>query len=109
MGAASLGTPAALSKTRPRRVGCMHKPRMTPSIEPPSVESFLKNVLRSGVLDRKQLQDALRRLPLDQRRDPEAVADHLIDSGKLSRFQAGKLLRGMAVGLVLGPFHVLAP
>jgi serine/threonine protein kinase len=82
---------------------------MTPSIEPPSVESFLKNVLRSGVLDRKQLQDALRRLPLDQRRDPEAVADHLIDSGKLSRFQAGKLLRGMAVGLVLGPFHVLAP
>jgi serine/threonine protein kinase len=87
----------------------MQKPRMPPSPSPPSVDSFLKTVLRSGVLDREQLRDGLRDMPLDRRSDPEAVADHLVETGKLSRFQAGKLLRGMAVGLVLGPFHVLAP
>jgi eukaryotic-like serine/threonine-protein kinase len=87
----------------------MQNPRMTQSAEPVSVECFLKNVLRSGVLDREQLRGALRDVPLDLRENPEAVADHLVEAGKLSRFQAGKLLRGMAVGLVLGPFHVLAP
>jgi serine/threonine protein kinase len=82
---------------------------MSPSAEPLSVDGFLKTVLRSGVLDREQLCKALRDVPLDLRQNAEAVADHLVEEGKLSRFQAGKLLRGMAVGLVLGPFHVLAP
>jgi serine/threonine protein kinase len=66
-------------------------------------------VLRSGVLQREELQDALRSLPVDLRNDSDAVAEHLVEAGKLSRFQAEKLLQGMAVGLVLGPFHVLAP
>ncbi len=87
----------------------MQKPRMTPSALPCSVDSFLKTILRSGVLDRQELCQALRDVPTDQRQDAEAVADHLVEAGKLSRFQASKLLRGMAVGLVLGPFHVLAP
>jgi serine/threonine protein kinase len=87
----------------------MQKPRMTPSVEPCSVQTFLKTILRSGVLDRSQLRQALRDVPSDQRDDAEAVADHLVNAGKLSRFQASKLLRGMALGLVLGPFHVLAP
>jgi serine/threonine protein kinase len=87
----------------------MQKPQVTESTEPLSVDGFLKTVLRSGVMDRTQLQDALRNLALEQRQDAEAVANHLVDNGKLSRFQAGKLLKGMAVGLVLGPFHVLAP
>jgi serine/threonine protein kinase len=86
------------------------QPTRTPqSTEPLSVDGFLKTVLRSGVLARGELCEVLRTLPLDQRQNPEAVADHLVGAGKLSRFQAGKLLRGMAVGLVLGPFHVLAP
>src|SRR5258708_28685463 len=87
----------------------MQKPRMIPSVEPCSVDSFLRTVLRSGVLDREQLQQGLRDVPPDRRQDAEALADHLVETGKLSRFQASKLLRGMAVGLVLGPFHVLAP
>ncbi len=82
---------------------------MQPSVQQPSMDGFLKTVLRSGVLDRNQLRAALRELRPDQRQDPEALAEHLIETGKLSRFQAGKLLRGMCVGLVLGPFHVLAP
>jgi serine/threonine protein kinase len=82
---------------------------MTPSVEPCSADTFLKTILRSGVLDRQQLQQGLRDVPPHQRQDAEVLADHLVDTGKLSRFQASKLLRGMALGLVLGPFHVLAP
>ena len=87
----------------------MQKPRTTPSAAPCSVDVFLKTILRSGLLDRQQLQQGLRDVPLGQRQDVEALSDHLVATGKLSRFQASKLLRGMAVGLVLGPFQVLAP
>jgi len=78
-------------------------------VEPTALDAFLRAVLKSGVLDRRQLEETLQTLPPEQREDPEALADQLVRSGKLSRFQAGKLLRGMAIGLVLGPFHVLAP
>jgi len=70
---------------------------------------FLKSVLRSGLLDRDQLEAALRALPPDARDQPDAVAEHLIKIGKLSRFQARKLLQGNAAGLVLGAFQILAP
>jgi serine/threonine protein kinase len=75
----------------------------------PTVEGFLKTVLKSGLLDRSQLQEALRDVPKDQRDDPRALADHLVRKGKLSRFQAGKLLRGSGRGLLLDHYQVLAP
>jgi serine/threonine protein kinase len=75
----------------------------------PTVEGFLKTVLRSGLLDRAQLQEALRDVPKDQRDDPHALAEHLVRKGKLSRFQAGKLLRGSGRGLLLGHYQVLSP
>src|SRR5262249_12625358 len=37
------------------------------------------------------------------------MADHLVKLGKLSRFQASKLIGGAPLGLVLGPYQVLAP
>jgi eukaryotic-like serine/threonine-protein kinase len=76
---------------------------------PASVDAFLKTILRSGILDRDSLQAILRKAPGEQRRNAEAIAEHLIKHGHLTRFQAGKLLRGMSVGLVLGPYQVLAP
>ena len=79
------------------------------SATPPTVEGFLRTVLRSGLLDRDALQALLRSLPVDRRNDAEAVAEHLVKAGRLTRFQARKLLAGTALGLVLGPFHVLAP
>jgi len=75
----------------------------------PAVEDFLKTVLRSGLLSREQLGEALRPVPMDQRDNPEFLADHLVKTGRLSRFQARKLLQGKTLGLVLGPFQVLAP
>jgi serine/threonine protein kinase len=75
----------------------------------PAVDDFLKTVLRSGLLDREQLQQSLRSVPVEQRADPEVVANHLVKAGKLTRFQSRKLLQGAAFGLILGPFQVLAP
>ncbi|MBY0522509.1 MAG: serine/threonine protein kinase [Gemmataceae bacterium] len=77
--------------------------------QPPTVDAFLKTVMRSGVLSAQQLQTALQKLPADQLKSPSAVADHLVKLGKLSRFQANKLLQGATVGLVLGAFHLLSP
>src|SRR5580658_6417695 len=75
----------------------------------PAVDTFLKTVLRSGLLDSDQVRAAYRAAPREQRVDPRAVAEHFIKTGKLSRFQATKLLSGTTKGLVLGPFQVLAP
>ncbi|HWG42583.1 MAG TPA: serine/threonine-protein kinase [Gemmataceae bacterium] len=80
-----------------------------PDADAPTVEGFLKTVLKSGLLDRAQLQDALRDVPKEQRDDPHALAEHLVRKGKLSRFQAGKILRGTGKGLLLGHFQVLSP
>jgi serine/threonine protein kinase len=75
----------------------------------PAVDDFLKSVIRSGLLNREQLQAVLRGLPDNRRHDPKDLADYLIKTGKLSRFQAGKLLQGTPGGLMLGPFQILAP
>src|SRR5262249_1550201 len=62
-----------------------------------------------GLLGRDELQSALRGVPREQHDDPGALAEHLVRHGKLTRFQAGKLLRGLSQGMILGPFRVLAP
>src|SRR5262245_15366827 len=75
----------------------------------PSVDTFLKTVLKSGLLDREQLQTALRGAPKEARDDPQLVAELLVKQSKLSRFQAYKLMQGASLGLRLGPYLVLAP
>lgn len=74
-----------------------------------STENFLKTILKSGIIGRDELQDVVRDVPREERRDAESLADFLVRKGTLTRFQASKLLRGMSVGLVLGPYQVLAP
>jgi serine/threonine protein kinase len=76
---------------------------------PISAEEFLRNVLRSGLLDRDDLQSSLRGVPRDQRDDAPALAEYLVRNGRLTRFQASKLLRGISQGMIIGPFRVLAP
>lgn len=86
----------------------MQKPLTPASVKQPPLDLFLKNLLRSGLLDRAQLDDAVRAVPPPQR-TPDALAAHLIKLGRLTRFQAYKVMTGAVVGLVLGPFQVLAP
>ena len=66
-------------------------------------------MLRSGLLNRDELQGCLKGVASEQRADPVALADHLVRMGKLTRFQAGKLLRGISRGMLIGHFRVLAP
>jgi len=72
-------------------------------------EAFVRCVLRSKLLRRDELQRALNQVPRPQRFDPQQLAEHLIRQGKLTRFQASKLLKGVSKGLILGPFRILAP
>jgi eukaryotic-like serine/threonine-protein kinase len=90
------------------RAARMQKPS-PPAGEPLTVDDFLRLVVRSGLVEQAQLQAALRALPPGYGDRPEVVADHLVRQGKLSRFQARKLLQGTGLGLVLGPFQILAP
>src|SRR5215471_3467167 len=91
-----------------RRNGRMDK-SVPPSVDTKNADAFLRSAMRSGLVDRATLQTELRIIPLDQRGDPEVLAEHLIKIGKLTRFQAQKLLCGASIGLVLGPFHIQAP
>jgi eukaryotic-like serine/threonine-protein kinase len=74
-----------------------------------AVDDFLRNVLRSGLLKRDELQTTLRTLPTERRDDVAAISNHLLDAGKLTRFQVHKIEQGITVGLVLGPYQLLAP
>ncbi len=65
--------------------------------------------MRSKLLTRDDLQESLRAVPKDKRGQALALADHLVQTGKLTRYQASKLLRGIALGMVIGPFRLLAP
>jgi serine/threonine protein kinase len=75
----------------------------------PEPKSFLANVLRSGLLDRKQLDALVQGLSPEQQANPEALADQLVRMGQLTPFQTQKLLQGITRGLVLGPYRILAP
>jgi serine/threonine protein kinase len=87
----------------------METPTPAPGADAAAVEGFLKDVLRSGLLERDGLQAALRGVPREQRGDTRALADHLVRNGHLSRFQARRILKGKWRGLILGPYQVLAP
>jgi serine/threonine protein kinase len=90
----------------------MSSPSPTPDAEPLTVDEFLKNVVRSGVLDREQLKAALASAPPEAKArsaEADALAEYLVRTGKLSRFQSRKLLRAAYRGLVLGPYQILAP
>lgn len=69
----------------------------------------MRNVLRSKLLDRNELQASLRGTPQAWRDDSQALANHLVRIGKLTRFQANKLLRGITQGMIVGDYRVLAP
>jgi serine/threonine protein kinase len=71
-----------------------------------SREKFLDITIRSRILDPAPLGRAVARYPTSAARE---LADALVRSGDLTHFQAGKLLRGRWQGLVIGPYHLLAP
>src|SRR5207249_1081108 len=80
-----------------------------PTTMPSAADTFLQNVLRSGLLKKEQLDEALRAVPEADRTDAERLANHLVRQGRLSPFQAHKLRRGAVVGLILGSYQIHTP
>jgi serine/threonine protein kinase len=77
--------------------------------EPATVESFLKCIEQSGLLNETDLEAFLKTIPKEQQTDARSLADQFIKRGKLSTFQAQKLLKGAYVGLLLGAYEIVAP
>src|SRR3954453_21236307 len=74
-----------------------------------TVERFLQAVERSGLLPPDSIKQTVAAAPAGARSDPRQLADHFVRLGRLSHFQARKLLDGTAAGLVLGPYHIVMP
>ena len=74
-----------------------------------SADEFLRNLLRSELLSREELQAAVRKVPAERRENPEQLADDLVSQRLLTQFQAHKILAGVVAGLKLGPYQVQVP
>ncbi len=77
--------------------------------EPTTVDDFLQALQRSGLLDAEAVRATLDTAPDGARDDPQRLADHFVRVGRLSHFQARKLLEGAAGGLVVGPYQIVMP
>ena len=74
------------------------KPRM-------DAQEFIEHVIASGLLDRAEVQRAVESLPPTDR--ARLVARHLVEAGKLTKFQAERLLAGKTDGFQLGQYRIL--
>jgi serine/threonine protein kinase len=75
----------------------------------PSVADFLRDLGRSRVVEPSRVDRLFAEAPPASRRRPDALADHLVAIGELTRFQADRLLGGHWQGLALGPYRLLCP
>src|SRR5262245_12075650 len=84
---------------------------MSPTTRPaePTVEAFLQALGRSKLIDPPRLESLLTNAPTLVRAHARSLADACVAEGHLTHYQADKLIQGFWQGLVLGPYHVLAP
>jgi serine/threonine protein kinase len=68
-------------------------------------QTFLNNLLQSGLLTASELTDLAGRLPETPR--GRVVARFLVEQGLLTKFQAERLLAGRTHGFVLGQYRIL--
>ena len=84
-------------------------PNPTRPLRPPApgaeADLFLTTLRRSRLLSLSQIEAA----ESAARRAGVSLVDCLLASGDLTHYQAAKLKQGRWQGLVLGPYHVLAP
>ena len=73
-----------------------------------TLEQFIENLTRSGLVSADELSAFQDGLPPDKRpSDPQGLARELIQAGKLTRYQAAAVYHGKIKGLVLGDYTVL--
>jgi len=74
-----------------------------------AVRDFLRDLVRSRVLDESRADQLFAEVPPRQKWEPAAFAEFLVTRSEVTRFQADKLLRGHWQGLALGPYVLLCP
>jgi eukaryotic-like serine/threonine-protein kinase len=75
----------------------------------PSLEDFLQTLIRSQLIDPDRIEFLHRQAPRAIRGSARPLADYFIERGELTHYQIEKLLAGRWRGLVIGPYHILAP
>src|SRR5262245_47642598 len=78
---------------------------MTENAPRVSTQGFIDNVVESGLIDREELTRALEDLPPTDR--AKLVARHLVEKGRLTKFQAEKLLSGRTDGFIIRQYRIL--
>jgi serine/threonine-protein kinase len=68
-------------------------------------QQFIEHLLASGLMDRDEAARATDEFAPTEK--GKTVARHLIEAGKLTRFQAERLLAGRTDGFILGQYRVL--
>ena len=75
---------------------------------PLSLEQFIHQLVRSGLMSERELSDYLDTFPPEKRPDNgDAVARELVRDERLTPYQAKAVLEGNATGLVLGEYILL--
>jgi serine/threonine protein kinase len=80
-----------------------------PMARPTTVAQFLHALAKSGLMSASTAKEVLAGAPSDTLEDPQQFAEYFVRLGKLSHFQARKLLDGTWSGLVLGPYQIIMP
>jgi serine/threonine-protein kinase len=79
--------------------------------EKPNIDQFLDLLRRSSLVDKNALQTALHALKktasAEEFGDTDFVANHLVEIGMITRWQADKLLEGRHKGFFLGKYKLL--
>jgi serine/threonine-protein kinase len=70
-----------------------------------NTKTFLDNIVASGLMNRDEVARAIEGLPPTDR--AKTVARYLVETGRLTKFQAEKLLAGRTDGFILGQYRVL--
>jgi serine/threonine protein kinase len=73
-----------------------------------NVGDFLMSLMRSGLMDKVEVVVLFNNLEKTTKSDPVLIADHLIKSGKITKFQAERILKGKSRGLVMKNYQVLS-
>lgn len=72
------------------------------------LEQFIERLSQSGLMDQAEIHSFLESLPSDRRpRDTETLAEELVQSNRLTRYQAQAIFEGRAQGLVFDEYVVL--
>ncbi|MEY4613311.1 serine/threonine protein kinase [bacterium] len=73
-----------------------------------NVGDFLMSLMRSKLMDKVEVVVLYNNLDKTIRSEPGLIAEYLIKSGKITRFQADRILKGKSRGLVMKDYQVLS-